>query len=268
MKALKNYFALITGGSTGIGRSIAVSCARRGMNLILVALPEQCLDETAQYLRSSYHISVETYGCDLSEPESCTGLVNWIRKKNLQVNVLINDAGIGCTGAFEHFSESFYEKQIKLNVIAPTLLIRSLIGDMKKNGGGYIMNVGSLAGFFSIPFKDVYAATKSFVNNFSRALRSELKHSGIQVSVLCPGGVRTNKQVTAYLDHHSWIANQTTVSAEEVGEQAVAKMLAGKAVIMPGLLNRIMYRLNKLVPRSITEGIAKSEFRKVALEAA
>jgi hypothetical protein len=268
MKTTSIYYSLITGASAGIGRAMAEACARRNMNLILVALPGKELNETADYLRCEYGVRVEVFACDLTQQDACRQLVRQINEKNLCINMLINNAGVGCSGAFDHYPASFYEHQILLNVMSLTILTRLLIENMKKLEEAYIMNVASMFGFFYPPFKDVYAATKSFVITFSRSLRQELKHSPIHVSVLCPGAVRTNKETCQRLDRHGWWAKKSAMMPGEVAEAAIKRMLRNKAIIIPGLINRIFLMLDRLLPSIIKEKVLDSELRTFATMAA
>lgn len=261
----ENCFTLITGSSSGIGKALAEACARRGMNIALVALPGVELLETVDYLRSTYRVKVYHIGVDLTQPQACETVLQWIHHHELSVNMLINNAGIGCTGAFENFSSDFYQKQIQLNVIALTLLTRLLISELKKHPKAYVYNVGSLSGFFFVPFKDVYAATKSFVITFSESLRHELKDTGIHVSVLCPGGVISNPEAARRIKHHGWFAQASALTCEQVAEEAMIKLLQKKSVVIPGRFNRLLLFLDKIVPAFITNRIIQSEFKRCAM---
>ncbi len=261
----KDVFTLITGASSGIGKALAEACARRGMNLALVALPGAELSETADYLRYTYHVKVYHLGVDLTQAEACEEVLEWINQHHLPVNMLINNAGIGCTGAFETFSSEFYFKQIQLNVVALTLLTRLMFSELKKHPKAYIFNVGSLSGFFSVPFKDVYAATKAFVISFSESLRHELQDTGIHVSVLCPGGVNSNAETAKRLKHHGWFAQASALTCEQVAEEAIEKLLQKESVVIPGRWNRLLMMLDKIVPAFITNIIIRSEFKRCAM---
>ena len=168
--------------------------ARRGWNLILVALPGKELIETEAYLIDKYDVKVHSYGADLTCIENCKDIYEWISLKNYKINKLINNAGLGSSGLFQDISADIYIKQIQLNVTALSLLTRLLVEDLIANRPSYILNVGSLAGFCFIPYKSLYTATKSFVNTFSLSLKEELVDEGICVSALCPGPVATNDE--------------------------------------------------------------------------
>lgn len=255
-------FTLITGASEGIGRAMAESCAKRGLNLVLVALPDQQLALTGHYLVKKYNVRAYTLGIDLTSEYACEKIVEWLHGNQIQIDKLINNAGIGSSGYFEAISAEQYLKQMRLNVIATAMLTRLLIDDLKANQPSGILNVGSLAGFFCIPYKSLYSATKSFVIFFSRSLREELASSGVNVSVLCPGPVATNAEVLKRALKHGWIARKAIMSAEEVAEVAINGFLRRKAIIIPGRINRALFFINRFLPHALSIRLVKNEFKK------
>src|SRR3954470_705710 len=182
----KNY-SLITGASQGFGKALAIECARRQWNLILVALPGEGLAEFAESLRADYKIDAIIIERDLCEDNACREVFKQVNALDLHVNMLINNAGIGSTDFFDDGAIGHYEKQIRLNVLATTVMTSLFLPMLKKNSPSYILNVGSLASFFSLAKKQVYGATKSYICYFSKSLRRELMHENVFVSVVCPG---------------------------------------------------------------------------------
>src|SRR6186713_258117 len=138
-----NFYSLITGASEGFGRALAAECASRKMNLILVALPESNLNFLANDLKSKYQVDVVAVETDLSVEENCISLFNQVEELNLAVNMLINNVGLGSTMFFKEGNLSFYQKQMKLNVIATTMLTHLFMEKLKKNGPSNILCVGS-----------------------------------------------------------------------------------------------------------------------------
>ena len=242
------YYTLITGASEGLGRSIAVECAGRNMNLILIALPGPELRNLADYIRRNYSVDVVCFEEDLCKEGSCLTIFNKVSALSLQVNILINNAGIGGTFLFEDGSLQFYEKLIRLNVLATTLITRLFLEDLKRCPKSYILNVGSMAGFFYIPKKHVYGASKSFIYSFSKSLRSELKKDKVYVSVLCPGGLNTNVPVTLLNRTHTGMAKWAVMNPEDVAPIAMAGLLKRKEVIIPGKTNRMFLVMDKILP--------------------
>lgn len=257
-------YTLVTGASSGIGKSLAIECAKRGMDLLLVALSDQELFDLEKQLREEHGVRCYAFGVDLSTNCASEKVYDWVKENNYPVNVLINNVGIGSKGRFEHVSPDFYLKQINLNIVTTCLLTRLLIPVLKQSAPAHILNLGSMGGFFSIPDKAVYSATKAFVFSFSRSLRMELKDSGITVSVLCPGGTDSNHKTIAINKDLKGLAKKSILSAQEVAEEAIPKMLKGEAVIIPGFLNKCSYALSQVIPKPIQNFFVAKAFRNVS----
>jgi short-subunit dehydrogenase len=256
-------FTLITGAGAGIGKALAEECASRRMNLLLVALPGAELETTANEIRSAYDIECNILGIDLSRPESFCSVYKWVKENNFSINILINNVGVGSKGDFEHTETGFYERQLQLNIHAATMLTRLLLDELKANAPSHIMNTSSMGGFYMIPGKTVYSASKAYVYFFSRSLRLELKPHNVIVSVLCPGGTDSNEKTIAINKELKGIAKQSILMPEHVAKEAIDKMLKGKARIIPGFINKISYHLSRLVPEFIQQIIISNAFKHV-----
>jgi short-subunit dehydrogenase len=257
-------YTLITGASDGLGKFLAFECARRKMNLVLVSLPRSGLPGVATFIAKNFDVVVQYFELDLSEPNACYTLETEIEKRRLVIQVLINNAGLGGTHLFEDRSARFYEQQIRLNVLATTLITRLFIQKLAQCRPAYILNVGSLASFFAMPNKQVYAGTKAFIYSFSLSLRCELRSSGISVSVLCPGGINTNVNMIMLNKRTNWIGKLSIHNPEEVARIAVDGLMCGKAVIVPGILNKVFLMANRMVPGSIREFLIGRTTRRLA----
>lgn len=257
-------YTLITGASSGIGKALSLECAARGMDLLLVALPGDDLLELKEEVQMDYGVCCHVFGIDLSKTCSSEKVYHWIKENNYAVNVLINNVGIGSKGRFDTVSPDFYATQINLNIVTTCILTRLLIPILKQNPPSHILNLGSMGGFFIIPDKTVYSATKAFVYSFSRSLRIELKNSGITVSVLCPGGTDSNHKTIAINKDLKGLAKRSILSAEEVAREAIPKMLKGEAVIIPGFLNKCTYTLSQVIPKSIQNFFVQQAFKNVS----
>lgn len=256
-------YTLVTGASSGIGKSLAVECAKRGMDLLLVALPGEELFDLEKLLRAEYRIRCHAFAADLSQNCASEKVYEWVKENNFPVNVLINNVGVGSKGRFETVSPDFYLMQINLNIVTTCLLTRLLISVLKQNTPAHILNLGSMGGFFIIPDKAVYSASKAFIFSFSRSLRLELKASGITVSVLCPGGTDSNHKTVAINGDLKGLAKRSVLTAEEVAKEAVPRMLKGDAVIIPGFLNKCSYALSHIIPKSIQNFMVARAFKSV-----
>ncbi len=237
-------FAIITGGSQGIGRALARECARRGHNVAVVALDDEALAHTGARLRHDFPaVQVETLGLDLTLPDAGRRLVAWIQERELSVNMLINNAGIGFQGYFADARPEEHELMINLNVLSTLRLTYALLPMLAGQPKAYVLNVSSMAALHPMPFKTVYAATKAFVRSFSLGLRGEYYGSNIQVSVLTPGPVATNEAVLERIARQPKLIRQTTFKPEEVARMAIDGLMAGKAEIIPGLMQRLYKRI-------------------------
>lgn len=260
-----DFYTLITGASAGIGKALAVECARRGRNLVLVALPNDQLEELAKSLARQYKIKTEFFEIDLSQEESSLLLYKWCKKKGLRVDTLINNAGFGMGNYFESFSYEFYERMMHLNMITMVSLTRLFLSDMKNLPSATILNSGSLAGFHPAPYKTVYAATKSFVNMFSLALREELRHTNILICVVCPSAVPTNTEVKRRIPKNAYLARIAVLSAERVAEVTLNKMERGKHLIVPGFFNQLYFFIGNITPKRLRTRFLARLFKKYYL---
>jgi len=265
-------YTLITGASEGLGKFIALECAARSMNLILVSLSGTGLPALSSFIERNFDVKVVYIEADLSYTTSCEMLKCEIERRNLRINILINNAGLGSTSMFEEQSAEFYDKQIRLNVISTTLLTRSLINNLERSAPSHILNVGSLASFFNLPAKQVYGGTKAFIYAFSKSLHKEFAKKGVRVSVLCPGGINTNLRVTLYNRSMPWFARLSVMNPEDVARIAVNGLLSGKKVIIPGSINNIFRMINRFVPEYLENLIVgerlkndKSKQKRIAL---
>lgn len=258
------YFSLITGASMGIGKAMAEECAARGMHLILVALPGNDLEQVGEDIRRNYGVTVHCIGLDLTDAAAPKQLLAFCQEKELSVNMLINNAGFGASGAFVGASSDFYEQMMQLNVVNTVLLTRTFLPELQRHPQAYILNTGSAAAFFDMPYKLVYSATKTFIYSFSRALCAELKHTAIKVAVVCPGGVNTNEEVRKRTEQMGWFARKVTLEPEFVAQKAIQGLLRGKPLILPGAVAKLYYTAAKIIPYSLKMTILTRIYKKAA----
>lgn len=245
-----NPFALVAGGSKGIGYAIAEALAKRKFNLILIARHMDSLIAAKNKLESKYNVHVELLQYDLSKKESAAEIAKWCTDNNIPLKMLCNVAGFGFSNDYLSLSLDSLRYMVNLNVESCMALSLTLLPLLEKNAPSYILNVGSLAGFAPIPVKNMYSATKSAVIFFSYSLRYQLKEKNINVSVLCPGPVYTHPKIKAQTKKQlGWIGDQMAVSPEKVGEIAVRKTLNKKLVIIPGTLNKVVAFVIRVLPR-------------------
>jgi short-subunit dehydrogenase len=259
---MKKNFALITGSSQGIGKAYAFELVKRGHPVLLVALPDEKLEQTKNELKSKYPVKVDCLAIDLSERDAPQQVYNWCKEKAYVVDILINNAGIAGTAIFDQSPVEYSDMRILVNVRALVLLCRLFIPDLKRLPKAYILNTGSLSAYYSIPYKSVYAASKAFVLNFSKAIRGELHGSSISVSVVNPNGVFTNEGTFGRINAHGAKGRLTALSSDELARIAIQAMFKGKGVIIPKFVNRFLLLLQKLIPAPLEQRILRKEFQK------
>jgi short-subunit dehydrogenase len=256
--------ALITGASQGLGKAFAQQCARRRMDLALVALPASGLGAVAHDLARRYGVRVEHIEMDLTAPGSPEALCQWISDRGLPISVLINNAGVGYNSRFEDSTVRVNESCIMLNNLALVKITRLLLPELKRHAQAFVLNVASLAAFFPMPFMPVYGSSKTFILNFSLALREEMRDTPVSVSVLCPNGIRTNEECRRKIKAQGLIGRLVSLDADRVAAEAVRQMLAGKATIIPGLANQVIVAVGRHAPRSVVCPVVSAFYRKTA----
>lgn len=243
-------YALVAGGSKGIGYSISEALARRGFNLILIARHRDSLISAKNKLESAYQVHVEILVHDLSNEESAVAIAKWCTAKNIHLKMLCNVAGYGGTRDYLSLSLDTLRYMVRLNIESTMALTLTLLPLLEMNAPSYILNVASMAGFAPIPAKNLYSATKSAVIFFSYALRNQLKKKNISVSCLTPGPVFTKpsieKDTKAKL---GWLGMKMAVSPDRVGEIAVRETFNRKLIIVPGNLAKIATSVIRFLPR-------------------
>lgn len=248
------HVALITGASEGLGKAFALSCAERQYDLVLAALPNSGLKEYGRFLRDNFDIQVKTLEADLSDFTHCQQLLDWIIERQIPVSILINNLGVGGQYEFDREDLSLFNKMIDINIRTTLIFTHGLIPLMQRNSQqSYILNVGSMVTHFPGLYKQIYGATKSFINYFSKALRQELMHKNIQVSVLNPSGVHTNIKMLKLHDKCSFFQKLTLLYPECVADYALERMLKGKTEIIPGRVVRFLFSLSAMLPKALIE---------------
>ena len=248
--------ALVTGGSRGIGRALALELARRGYNLLLTARSESDLEQVAtearQLGREAY-----TLALDLAAPNADEDLAAWALAQPGELTVLVNNVGYGIWGRFEELPLGSQLNMLHLNMQLPVALTHRLLPALHRAPKAYILNVASTAAYQAVPTFTLYAASKAFVLSFSRGLRYELRESGISVCCLSPGSTDTSFTDRAGMSAELQSkANRVSMLPEPVAKAGIEALLAGQAEVIPGPLNSISAMLTRFVPKSLTERIA------------
>ncbi|MBW8334781.1 MAG: SDR family NAD(P)-dependent oxidoreductase [Prolixibacteraceae bacterium] len=261
----RTVYTLITGASSGIGKSIAWYCGSLGMNLVLVSLPDESLEKVANEIAEKHQVKTAFFETDLTKHDSPEEVFGWTQRNNLDVNILVNNAGVAGASVFETSDVKYIDDRILLNIRALVMLSRFYLPVLRTHEKSYILNVGSLAAFWPIPYKSLYSSSKVFVLYFSKSIRSELRGTGVSISVLCPNGVRTNGTTNVRINSHGKIGRLTELSVGAVAKAGIDGMLKRKFVIIPGRINWLVLALGKILPPAILQKLLAKEFMKEVL---
>ena len=249
---------LITGASSGIGAAFARKFASLGRNVILVARSEDKLITICNELGRVSGIRAQYIALDLTDPDAPARLFEETQKRDLEIDMLVNNAGFGSMDQFLNLDREREIEMIELNVRSLVDMTHRFLGPMRERKQGTIINVASTAGFQPVPFMATYAATKAFVLSFSEALWEENRPQGVHVMALCPGVTETNFFSAAQMDRPPMRGSQTP---EEVVEAALRGMRRKKSSIISGWLNVLVAFAVRVTPRSLVLRVAGKALR-------
>lgn len=243
-------WVLITGASSGIGLELSKQFAKDGHSLILVARNANRLEEETSALRQEYGVQVKFIPTDLADPMGPRTLVEELKRQNLPIQVLVNNAGFGTFGPFSEIATERTMDMIQVNLTSLTLLTRLLVGEMIQRGSGKIVNVASTASFQPGPLMAVYYATKAYVLSFSEAIANELEKSGVTVTAVCPGPTTSGFQKAAKMEM-SKLVQGAIMDSKSVAEIAYRGILRGKRIVITGFKNRALAQSIRFAPRGL-----------------
>jgi short-subunit dehydrogenase len=252
---MKRSTALITGASSGIGRELARLAAADGCDVVLVARDIDRLEEVAASLRSAHGIECVAMALNLAAPSAPAQLEQALAARGITIDVLVNNAGFGHRGRFMSLDLDEQLDMIQVNLTTVVALTRMLLPAMIERGRGSVLNVASMAAFQPGPNMAVYYATKAFLLHFSEGLHEEVAAAGIGVTCLCPGPTLTGFAARARVEHlpaFRW----TAMDARAVAEAGWRGLKEGRAVVVPGLRNKLVALAAHLAPRSIARKAA------------
>jgi uncharacterized protein len=259
-------WALVTGASSGIGRQLAIELAKAGYASILLARRESQLMELKSEISEKFGINSLVLPLDLADSDSVEKVVSFIRLHDVEVSVLINNAGFGDHAPFEDADIRKLTSMIDLNCTKLVELTHAMIPLMPKNS--YIMNVASLAGFMPGPLMSVYYASKAFVLSFSQALHTELLPLNISSSALCPGPVHTEFGKVASTGGVAAFNSISAQNVEEVCVLAIKQMFKRRQIILTHPTHNFVVFLLRLAPRKIVGPIVyKAQSKRLAKKA-
>lgn len=258
--------AFITGAAGGLGRAMAVECAQRGYHLFLTDVNQAGLIHLQQGLERRFGVTVAARACDLTAPSDVDNMLSVIDQSGLKFDLLLNIAGLDFEGGFLEREREKLVKIVSLNNAATLRITHAILERRRENRRFNIVFVSSLASMFPMPLKATYAASKRFLLDFSFALRQELKDQSANVLALCPGGMVTTESAMEGIAAQGFWGNATTNPLETVARKTLDRVFAGKAIYIPGLLNRTLTFFGKLFPRTVIAKLVYSRWHKAQSE--
>jgi short-subunit dehydrogenase len=262
-------YALVTGAAKGIGKGIAKELARNDFDLLLVDLDGTSLEATKKEIESTSGSLVYALQLDLSAPDALQQLTLWTSIWHDELQVVVNNAGYGLNGSFEQLELEEQLNLIDVNIKAQVSLSHAYIPVLKKRGQAFLLNVASTTCFQTVPYLNVYAASKAFVLSFTRGLRFELRDTSISVSVLIPGSTDTDFVNRARMSEAvKKTAERFNMSPELVGRIAVRGLFKGKAEIIPGFTNKVHAFFPRFFPKSLVEKVGGNIYKPKPQKAA
>ena len=240
---------LITGAAGGLGRAMAVECARRGYDLFLTDINESGLSAIKTGLERQYDVRVVFRSCDLTDSDSVDELLVFADQLHIRFDMLLNVAGIDFEGGFQSKEREKIVRIVNINNAATLRITHAILERRREDKTFYTVFVSSLASMFPMPLKATYAASKRFLLDFALALRQELKHENANVLVLCPAGMVTTEENIAAIDAQGFFGSITTNPLERVARRTIDKVLDGEAQYIPGGFNCFLSVLGRIVPR-------------------
>lgn len=244
--------ALVTGASSGIGYELAKVLAAEGYDLALVARRLDHLVKLKEECEKTHNVKAHILAGDLTVPDIAEDIYKELNEKNIQVDVLINNAGFSWYGRYTDMEWKKQSDMIQVNITALTQLTHLFLKGMVERKKGMVLNVASTAAFQPGPLMALYHATKAHVLFFSEALADELKRTGVSVTVLCPGATATEFQQVSHNEQTRLVKYSKLPTAKEVAEYGYRAMMKGKIVAVPGIMNKIGVFFVRLVSRKWT----------------
>jgi len=249
--------ALVTGASSGIGADLARELAKRGHGVTLLARREAKLTALADELHDAHGVRTEVVSLDLTDASARAGLSSTLSQRGLTVDVLVNNAGFSTTGPVHRSDRERELAMVRTDVEAVVDLCTMFLPGMVERGRGAVLNVASTAAFQPLPGQAAYGASKAFVLSYSRSVVAELRGTGVTLTALCPGPVKTEFAESAGFtkeEAESSLPRFMWLPAAEVARIAVAGLDQGRAVVVPGVGNQVGVGVARLVPQQILAG--------------
>jgi len=242
---------LITGGSQGIGKALAFEFARTGHDLLLISRNGEKLEKAAEQIRQKHDVQVHILALDLCHMEACDKIVSFLAEQNAYCENLVNNAGFGLAGSFASAPPQAVRAMIELNVRALTDLSRLFLPDMLERGKGGILNVSSMGGLIPGPYQAAYYASKAYVISLTQALSWECVGTGVHISTLAPGPVRTQFHANMGARSELYVKAGAGISAQKAARMGYTGFKCGQCLIIPSFLGQFGALALKILPHDL-----------------
>ncbi len=260
---MSKHTALITGASRGIGYELAKQFAKNEYEVILVARNADKLKEIADDFHFQFKTTVHILPLNLVKPDAPNELYHFLKRNNIKVDYLVNNAGIGMHGYFHQIELNDNLDLLQLNITTLTHITRLFLSDMVTRNFGGVLNVASTAAFHPGPMMATYHASKAYVVSFTEALAAEMKGKKVKISVLCPGPTETNFHRRPGVENvfHAK-RGMFTMNIEKVAKLGYNGLMNNKTVVIAGLVNTVAASMAKITPNRLLNPIVRSLHKK------
>lgn len=252
----------ITGAAGGLGRALAVECAKRGFDLFLTDIDARRLNAIRDGLLRRYDVKTIAYPCDITDDSAVEEMLAHAQRLDMRFDMLLNVAGVDFEGGFTAKESKQVLDIVKLNVEATLRVTHGVLTNRRRNLPFHIVFVSSLASMYPIPLKATYAASKRFLLDFSIALGQELKSRNVSVLAVCPGGLPTTPEALHGIAAQGFWGTATTNRLEAVARRTIARALRGRKIYVPGIVNRAFSIAGKMVPPCFIAGMLHRRWEK------
>ncbi len=258
---MDNNYVLITGACGGLGKAYCEVFSSKGNNLIICGTNKEKLDKQKEEIsKKNPKVDIIPFTFNLLDLTSVDALINFIKEKNLNVEILVNNAGYITEGSIKKASKETLLRTIKVNCEGTIYLTKSFLDLKKKNV--QIITVSSMASFYPLPYMAIYASTKALIKNFMLALREEYKENNVKVLVVMPGAIATSDEMKRAIEAQGLKGKLSAVPAKKIAEKSVKSLFKNKSCYVPGIFNKFTIFLSALCPKKLQIKLAGKMWKK------
>lgn len=242
-------YVLVTGSTGGLGKAFVYELAKQNKNLLLCGTNQNKLNSLKNSI-SNESIDILTYAFDLSNENEIYNLINFIKLNDIEIELLINNAGYITEGSIEYSSAETLTKTIKVNNIG-TILLTKLVLELNNYHNTNIITISSLASNYPMPYMSIYSASKSLLSSFFTSMQTELKNNNVNILIVEPGAIPTSNDMKSAIKAQGLKGKLSSVSPEKIAKITLKKSLKKKKKYTPGLLNKLTKVVCKITPQFI-----------------